>query len=934
MKKLPILIQAIFIFSFAVKAQNPDPSFMPLLKGPINSLVKLAVQPDDKIIVGGSISTVGTRSVFGITRLNPDGTIDDTFNPNLKIPGRINDIMVQDDGKILISGQNLHERGDIIRLDENGEFDPTFVLDPELIDVGAVRARRLSDGSYIIGGFKTGNLFKMSADGSKDFTFDVGTGINGIGIQNFDMEIQSDGKILVGGSFTKFNGQDVKNIVRLNADGSIDESFNVGTGPTHLNGFRIISFIEIQSNGKILVTGEFDSFDGTDADGIIRLNADGSVDDTFKSIATFNNIFSSSIRALALLPDDKIVVSGRDFLFSGDLYPYWVVLLDPDGSINTSLTPPEYTMSRNGTQVELPSIVLNSQQNIIFGGRLVSLNDNYRLGVASTDIEGNVLDFDPQIGGRPTVNIIKIQSDNKVIVGGSFVGVGDYPAKNLVRLLDDGTIDPTFTKNIGIGTDHEVLSIEIQNNGKILIGGIFNSFNGENKRSLVRIESNGLIDDTFNSNFSSPFSTSRINYIHEQNDGKIVIAGAFNGLDEGFDHNFTRLNNDGSTDDTFNTLNQFTDYHINTADVLSNGKLIVGGKKSDNSGGFLFRTTVDGDIDSGFENEFDLTNRQITKIKVLNDERILLGLHFSSSFPSNYQLPVYQIDKNGTLLDDYSITTTNGVIEDILSMGDDEVILVGRTKKINDLDRNGIGKTNLAGVTSKLNPKIGDTFIDDGDIRVNSVIKLDEETLIIGGRFDQIRNVHGFRGMAKISLINEIPVITGVKREYSTFEKTPFEISIDDIKVIDTDNIFPDDFNLIIEEGEAYSVHNLTVTPNNGVTGTMTVSLAVSDGIDTSEFYDLKVEIIKILGIEKISHSDITIFPNPANDAINIKLTEAVESSYMLVNIYSLDGKVIFSKQFDAANTSNIDVKNFRPGLYILEASDHHNTWHKKLIIH
>src|SRR5690606_12119719 len=112
-------------------------------------------------------------------------------------------------------------------------------------------------------------------------------------------------------------------------------------------------------NGKILVTGEFDSFDGTDADGIIRLNVDGSVDDTFKSIATFNNIFSSSIRALALLPDDKIVVSGRDFLFSGDLYPYWVVLLDPDGSINTSLTPPEYAMSRNGTQVELPSIVLN-----------------------------------------------------------------------------------------------------------------------------------------------------------------------------------------------------------------------------------------------------------------------------------------------------------------------------------------------------------------------------------------------------------------------------------------------------------------------------------------------------------------------------------------------------------------------------------------------
>lgn len=132
-----------------------------------------------------------------------------------------------------------------------------------------------------------------------------------------------------------------------------------------------------------------------------------------------------------------------------------------------------------------------------------------------------------------SVQSVTIQSDGKLLVGGSFIQVGTVDQKRLVRLFEDGTIDTSF--NIGTGftsTDTSdlnprVISMNIQEDGKILVGGKFTTFNGETSNNLVRLNSDGSRDLEFNT--ITGFNVSeKVSVIKTQPDGKIFIGGTFN----------------------------------------------------------------------------------------------------------------------------------------------------------------------------------------------------------------------------------------------------------------------------------------------------------------------------------------------------------------------------------------------------------------------
>ena len=106
-----------------------------------------------------------------------------------------------------------------------------------------------------------------------DTSFVIGTGFND---DVRTIITQVDGKILVGGKFTNYNGVQQNYISRLNTDGSLDTSFNIGTGFSY-----IISTIVLQSDGKILVGGTFTSYNGINRNAVVRLNTDGSLDTSF-----------------------------------------------------------------------------------------------------------------------------------------------------------------------------------------------------------------------------------------------------------------------------------------------------------------------------------------------------------------------------------------------------------------------------------------------------------------------------------------------------------------------------------------------------------------------------------------------------------------------------------------------------------------------------
>ena len=132
-------------------------------------------------------------------------------------------------------------------------------------------------------GVNANRIIRLNQDGSVDETFSTGSGFNSSVIS---IQVQSDGKILVGGGFDRYNGVNANRIIRLNQDGSVDETFSTGSGFNT----SVIS-IQVQSDGKILVGGAFDVYDGISVNRIIRLNSDGTTDTTSENkFITFTNL--------------------------------------------------------------------------------------------------------------------------------------------------------------------------------------------------------------------------------------------------------------------------------------------------------------------------------------------------------------------------------------------------------------------------------------------------------------------------------------------------------------------------------------------------------------------------------------------------------------------------------------------------------------------
>jgi uncharacterized delta-60 repeat protein len=350
-----------------------------------------------------------------------------------------------------------------------------------------------------------------------------GTGFNSL-VRS--IQIQSDGKILVGGSFTSYQGTTSNRIIRLNVEGSIDTSFNIGTGFN--NGVRSIA---IQSDNKIIVCGDFTTYNSTTSNRIIRLNTDGSVDTSFNVGTGFNN-FTESV---AIQLDGKLVIGGNFTAYQGASSNY-IIRLNSDGSIDTSFN------IGNGFDILVYSIQIQSDGKILVGGQFrfyqgVSANGIIRLNSdASRDTSFNI-----GTGIDNVVFSIQIQSDGKILVGGFFTAYQGVSARYIIRLNSDASRDTSF--NIGTGFGNSVFSIQIQSDGKILVGGDFSGYQGVSANGIIRLNSDGSIDSSFN--IGTGFSAV-VRSIKLQSDGKILVGGNFTFYQGVSANRIIQLNSDGS----------------------------------------------------------------------------------------------------------------------------------------------------------------------------------------------------------------------------------------------------------------------------------------------------------------------------------------------------------------------------------------------------
>lgn len=157
------------------------------------------------------------------------------------------------------------------------------------------------------------NIIRLNNSGSKDSTFGVGTGLSD---SVRSVLSQPDQKIIVGGSFTSYNGITENRIIRFNSNGTKDISFNTGTG---FDG--VVNTIVLQNNGKIVVGGIFSSYNGVLTGSVVRLNNDGTRDTTFNT--SFNNNFQ--IFSMAPQPDGKIILGGQFISYNGIEEKVWFV---------------------------------------------------------------------------------------------------------------------------------------------------------------------------------------------------------------------------------------------------------------------------------------------------------------------------------------------------------------------------------------------------------------------------------------------------------------------------------------------------------------------------------------------------------------------------------------------------------------------------------
>lgn len=344
-------------------------------------------------------------------------------------------------------------------------------------------------------------LFAQSAEAivgiDRDFPLGIGQGVpNPSHIYKIDK--QSDGKILMGGFFLGYDGIALNGIARLTDAGTLDTSYVAAMSKA------VYDMVVLPDDSTVMV-GEF-CCAGTTNDtalpvrpNIVKFNADGTVDTSFVGQIGFTTPERAQhLNAIVRRPNGKMVIGGELYQYNG--VPSWrIVQINPDGSRD-----PSFPVDFDGANGYVFDIALEADGSIIVVGDLYGAYDSEALhGIVRIGDKGDLdTGFLANISsGFDTAPLaVAIQSDGKMIVAGGFNTFKGQPAGKIVRLKPDGTRDSTFTASCQTGdttSTKYIKALDIDVSGNILVGGIFTSCNGVPVSNFARLTSTGALDTTF-----------------------------------------------------------------------------------------------------------------------------------------------------------------------------------------------------------------------------------------------------------------------------------------------------------------------------------------------------------------------------------------------------------------------------------------------------
>ena len=584
----------------------------------------VAIQTDGKIILAGYTTNATGNQFYTAVRFNSNGSIDTTFGNagvvtgNNTLAGYLSGgIALQSDGKIILTGNSTFTGIKTVRLNTNGTLDNTFngtgAVTTNLADDTTKSVAIQSDGKIVVSGSKydatahTSEYFvlRYNTNGTLDTTFNS-TGVVLASIDKTkpntaaDVKIQTDGKIVVCGSSYVGSYKDIA-VIRLNTNGTLDNTFN-GTGKLTSgflkSGSDRIEKLAVQSDGKILAAG----YTSTNNISLARYNANGTLDTSFntKGYVTSNfqhTYFGNFFNSLAVLSqtDGKILIVGDYYSSTSNKQEIFVRRYNQIGTVDTTFgTSGMASLGINAKGTFSNAAILQTDGKIMIVGSsyvgtdnvftLVRFNTN---GTLDTTFNGTGF-LNTTINVNSVGNSILLQPDGKILVGGWITNGTDRDLL-LMRYNTNGTLDSTFngngkvTQGVGTGND-EILKLVLQSDGKIAVLSSYANAFGNSRLALLRYNSNGSLDTSFNS--TGQLLTDYSSFSGRYNDmvldplNRIIISSAYGA-------GIVRYNTNGTLDTTFVKNEIFLDQFNPRSLIITNNHLVTGGDYFSNNNNSL-----------------------------------------------------------------------------------------------------------------------------------------------------------------------------------------------------------------------------------------------------------------------------------------------------------------------------------------------------------
>ena len=720
--------------------------FTTLGQGSRASVSALARQNDGKILVSGNFSFVNGVPKASFVRLNRNGSVDSRFNPLNTSP--LQKIMPLADGKILVSGNfsniinGINYRG-LVRLNEDGSLDDSFAVDATGATDFAVQPdeKIVIVGAFTqVNGFNINRVARLNTDGSLDTSFQIG---NGADNSASAVAIQPDGKILIGGNFTTFNSAALPRLVRLNTDGSLDKCFNACTGTSNTSGpSNSVTQIILQPDNKILIGGIFTAVNGVARSaGIARIETNGTLDSSFAPTTPLSN--TSGVR-LALQIDGKILAGFSASFPFGTTSSTTLYRFNSDGSLDNTFT--------SNVNSAVLAILLEDDGKIIIGGAFTQVNGVFKNALARLNPGGTTDNsFNYILAFAAAARTIAIQADGKILVAGNFEYVNETAKSGFARFNADGSLDQSFNVTGNFTTNGSInnLAITPQPDGKILIGGSFTTVNGQTVNRIARLKSDGSLDTDFN--VGTGLQTGSVASISRQADGKILVAGGFNTFNGVTRQGILRLNQDGTLDTAFDSQFVPNGVSILTMTVQPDGKILlssVGGGSFTLLNGTSRRTIVrlnsNGSVDESFSSLAE-SGLFINAIVVQPDGKILIGGSFLSTNGVGRR-NIARLNADGSVDATFNPRSgANNTVNAIVLQSDGKILIGGDFTTFN-----GIRRTRLARLNS--NGSLDDFNVSPGaNASVTTLAIQSGGRLLIGGLFNQLGGLNRV-GLARVRL--------------------------------------------------------------------------------------------------------------------------------------------------------------------------------------